>query len=1446
MLEHRPSANSDGMKRLFLGEARQAGEGSNTAAGAVHWLRPIASIVLWAAALSVSGVLCVARLEAQSISITNPVSGTPTISGSSNTFTVNLSSAPNVVEVCYTLDVYPVYDPGINASSALGCSAAQPFSIPYNSYWYGNGAHTLTATAYDANGLVVAASSPVPFTIANTWPNPNNLAMTVSYGTPTSSPWSGAVAVTPTFTGTGAGTDNLTYTLYVNGIEQGQTAGVFSSTTLYAQTTNFPNGPADICVEVTDNTSGTPYTGNVTFIGGVYESCVQATLNNGTTATDIAQTNAHDIYLTPGGPFGGNCDVAPIGSGSCTLTAKILNTDGSLTGGTPLFCAGSYPSGGGPPNVQCGTSQPIGGAGIPFTVSSAGVITANPGGLGTGVVVAMVPSVSGSDLVTGSVAPSFVNSTSHPFSTNETGEAIAVTAGTGWTQSMWIIQSAAPSGASLYCGQQNLCPGAKGLTGGSFSLGPTRIDNVFVAPSNTTPCFAPNGTVHTSYDPSCYVMHTIWDNAPDSIYAVAAEQPYYPGAAADFSASGLNTYEVGAIFPGGNITGAETPGGFTAWDSALANHISSYESICATIVNCHFFLLGNGIADEQGSLYGATYGAAASWSTPPFQDVVSRWSAYGNVTAMNYGDEYPWGDNPLQGPISFSSGSGQSWLKSITASGGTCSVAVGPGSAGSGGVGGYSFTAAASFIIHGSAVPGMNSVAPSVYGIAATPGGGATASAVASGSTVTVTMMPFGGGAGYSASNPPNVYLIGGGGTYTSATPTISAGAITGITVTGASGYTSNPSVWILPNFTFACSAVPNGTYNSTNDPGLVLEAITAAWVQNASGTYEYTPYDIYTKYWAQANQVSPRLALGAAPVGVTINAGASAFAYWFGNILNTNQSIGSTTQVADFADLYPENGSLGYLISRYAADSLPGVGNIGQTIRSTYGLGYDPSKPLVTLTPTDDGNYWGFQGDQGHAVASCSSHLITFSQPHGIQNIIPGMTRLQISGATDSGSPQDSCNNKFIVWDAPTPTTLDVTLATTDSTGSNVTGTMYMQDGSTYSGSSTFTINASGQVQGGCGIGTFNPWGGILCGDILYVGASATPSILTKRGQTFSFMGTATGTGAAYFNANTFLLSPENVSQPGTVSGAYKLSFRQIPVLNATGGTATIFTDDNFVKGPRNASPEVGGSKNPGWAFGASIECIFLRCAGEREYQYFGSANGYDSSKLGFTSPYAGAWMKLFGDTVVEWQLGANVHFENTGVVPTFHGKSSAALYWNRYAKYWFQPRLNAPDYGPYIECAAASGSPGNIMACMNVSDGPQTVTFKLSPYLVAGQQIIQQVVNDHSIGADTMLAAGTTSSSATLKPYDVITFVMPNSFSTELLQPAISVRLADVANATDIVIRWTYDRYYLDVAGDTFDCGTGNCTPGWDKNIGTIYYRVLYRNSAGEVIATSDVQQL
>jgi hypothetical protein len=79
----------------------------------------------------------------------------------------------------------------------------------------------------------------------------------------------------------------------------------------------------------------------------------------------------------------------------------------------------------------------------------------------------------------------------------------------------------------------------------------------------------------------------------------------------------------------------------------------------------------------------------------------------------------------------------------------------------------------------------------------AVPTTAAAAHATISGGAVTVVIDS--GGAGYGSGTAPAVILVGGGGTYSSATASLTDGAVSGISVSGSTGYTSAPEVWISP-----------------------------------------------------------------------------------------------------------------------------------------------------------------------------------------------------------------------------------------------------------------------------------------------------------------------------------------------------------------------------------------------------------------------------------------------------------------------------------------------------------------------------------------------------------------------------------------------------------------------------------------------------------------------
>src|ERR1035438_9519660 len=130
--------------------------------------------------------------------------------------------------------------------------------------------------------------------------------------------------------------------------------------------------------------------------------------------------------------------------------------------------------------------------------------------------------------------------------------------------------------------------------------------------------------------------------------------------------------------------------------------------------------------------------------------------------------------------------------------------------------------------------------------------------------------------------------------------------------------------------------------------------------------------------------------------------------------------------------------------------------------------------------------------------------------------------------------------------------------------------------------------------------------------------------------------------------------------------------------------------------------------------------------------------------------------------------------------------------------------------------------------------------MTFTLTPYETAGQNIAQFLSSSRYIKLAT-IAAGTASQSVAVPSGAVVSFLFPVSFAAELQQPVMSIRLADVTNATGWAVRYGYDSYLMDAGNTVVDCGSAaTCTIPADRMIGPIYYRILMYNSAGTVLAT------
>jgi hypothetical protein len=636
-------------------------------------------------------------------------------------------------------------------------------------------------------------------------------------------------------------------------------------------------------------------------------------------------------------------------------------------------------------------------------------------------------------------------------------------------------------------------------------------------------------------------------------------------------------------------------------------------------------------------------------------------------------------------------------------------------------------------------------------------------------------------------------------------------------------GNTVAPSHVDKDHFTFPCNF--NGKANSSNDSGLRIEPYGEAWHGS-----DYTRYDVWANIRAQSTaggntSMSGSNAAGTIPLSV---------ANWGGNGI---QSIGAVAQMGDFADFYWSHGGENYLATRSTPYAL--ISDIGDPIeegfhtRSYYGNGYSPDKPLSILVQGTTSNY-GLQAGPPISISSISGSTITFASPHNISVVNQGDTRLWITGSSNS-----AYNTNFYATGILSPTQVGVALAATD-----------FNPGCTGSGgTATFSDSGTKAISSLCATGLAHGEGG----DQLTYAGSPDSNMPRKRGQTFT-LASVTGTGASTWNTRTFILSSENIDTATDSNGSASsvMYYRELPTGSSTGGSASILTDNTYVKG---RSLDISGSnEDPGFALVSLIEAAINRAAGFRAYKLATSTDGRNphyrklsngiGAKGGLAGLFSSSMVTTFNDPNTTNQLFIHPKYENGMSVPMFHALNQGLLLIAANQKYILQPSMSAPDYGDKIDCGARSGANGAILMCVNGTAGPQTRTFNLSPFLQSGQQIARYSVGPRHLRM-TVIAAGTTSDTFTLNPDDDVFYAFPASFTTDVTLPIIHMRLSDVTNATQFVIRYGYDRYTLDQPTASVQlCSASPCQLQQNSNVGTIYYRIIYLDSENKVLATSDVQ--
>ena len=630
-------------------------------------------------------------------------------------------------------------------------------------------------------------------------------------------------------------------------------------------------------------------------------------------------------------------------------------------------------------------------------------------------------------------------------------------------------------------------------------------------------------------------------------------------------------------------------------------------------------------------------------------------------------------------------------------------------------------------------------------------------------------------------------------------------------------------------NFTFSSSFNGTASASATLEPyvNYTFDASGNACPSGGSSAGpcpNYIPYNtFYTiRGWQKGTVPMTWPAVGGAS-GTAIN-------QWCGAVSAGSPSL----NLADYCTAYYPGTSAFYLPKGGSLSALQGMAMLG-TLRTTILPNMNLATPLLSETYGTTLAY-GFVG-YPIPVASCSGDTITFSQDHLLRNILPTDTRLWVTGSSGG-----ACDGNYYVFSTPDSTHIRVFLTAFNFTASASTGTVTWDTTSTSSvcaNGCTFTSVSATSGQGG------------------YLHPTNTyPKVMRGHTFTVSASGTALDSKELLFTFDT----PDPANQ-------YNNYIHQMANFSAsTGGTAYIIPNNSYVRGPQSyaANSEIGLR----FMFAGQVTPFLERAAGTRQYGYsptpdFFDRTGYDASNGTYDSN--GVWIgsstfntkfnvKDIGGVSGGNQAHINGHWDYANTfqywTATTHG--NLLMQFLEKSGFLFQPSMSGPDYGQFFETAARTSSYGNLLMIQGYNDGPQSCTANLSPYLVSGQPIYRYYGTWSGIQMAT-LTAGTASDTMTCEPgaFRAYVFPQPNQYTPQ--QPVITVRMADVHGASDVVIQYAYTRRAFDPSVlarsllNTFDCGSsGTCVLPVDRAIGPVYYRMVYLDVNSHVVAISDLQIL
>ncbi len=613
-----------------------------------------------------------------------------------------------------------------------------------------------------------------------------------------------------------------------------------------------------------------------------------------------------------------------------------------------------------------------------------------------------------------------------------------------------------------------------------------------------------------------------------------------------------------------------------------------------------------------------------------------------------------------------------------------------------------------------------------------------------------------------------------------------------------------------------------NGTATSSTDPGLSIELwLGTMW---PGGTPGYLPHTAWTTFRSQMQSASPSLLFSAPPIAQGLPFVMNA---WDGGSYGDYARIYSDCTSASYTPLHQSTIS----VANCLVNGTNGVNALGAAsgVRGNWAALLN-NKLLVPLTGSFTNAYFPVNDlGAGIAITSITNQTVTFASPHGIYNVLPGVTRMTISGSSNS-----YYNTFWIIDSCPTATTCTISRRFPNTTAGTTTGTFTLNfpDTSTQTISS---ITASTTLQDS---------------NVFSYPSTPTCAQRNERGHFFTLSGT--GLPSYYTGGQQFLFAAESANCTGNLTGPNL--WREVPTnQSGTGGTAFTMTDNNWHNGTTSAmgtNPVIEGARG---VFTSILATVVAGAGAGANWPPGSNPVNYGTNGVPNGSVVCNTYNPPFVDSDCSggrFSGGHPVWEDGTGQTTEWHALVTAnQLLSNPHVtKCLFQPRAAAPDLGFGLETSVRQGSNSNCLMALNKTDAPVTVAPSLAPYQT-GQSFIQ-IVSDWQQPQFVSLSAAPSSAMVTIPPGGVAFWIAPHAADL-LLQPIIAANLADVAGASSIAVEYSCSNYpFTQQTGSlplVANAGSGLVTLPIDKNTcGTVTYRLRYLGGNGAPLATSSQQTL